>query len=223
MGCSGSAGAPVPPAANNTGMEYSATTIVRYGATRKRPGSLYELHKLSKDLAGTTIKADVAMIYDYDSQWALRIQPAFPENNPHKAMQRYYAPLFRAGINVDMIKTTEDFSQYCVVIASDLYVLPDSVARALSEFVKNGGVLVTDCRTGVKNETNLCHERTLPGLLSKATGIAIEEYEGLAKDMEYPVVGAGSFAGKFTAIDYADWIRSPRRKPKFLPFMINGT
>jgi beta-galactosidase len=166
----------------------------------------HELHKLSKHIEGTTIKTDVAMIYDYDSQWALRIQPAYQDNNPHKAMHRYYNPLFRAGIAVDMIKTTEDFSKYRVVIAPDLYVLPDSIARALSDFVKNGGVLVTDCRTGVKNETSLCHDRTLPGLLSEATGIAIEEYEALAKDMEYPVVGAKHLSGKFTAIDYVDWV-----------------
>jgi beta-galactosidase len=115
-----------------------------------------------------------------------------------------------------MIKTTENFSQYRVVIAPDLYVLPDSVALALSEFVENGGVLVTDCRTGVKNETNLCHERTLPGLLSKATGISIEEYEGLAKDLEYAVAGAGSLAGKFTAIDYSDWISVTSKKAEVL-------
>jgi len=176
----------------------------------------HELGKISKDLEGTTLAADVAMIYDYDSQWALRIQPSYPDNSPHKAMHRYYIPLFRAGINVDMIKTTEDFSKYRIVIAPDLYVLPDAVARALSNFVKNGGVLLTDCRTGVKNETNLCHERTLPGLLSDATGIAIEEYEALSKDMEYSVIGSGALEGKFTAIDYTDWISVKSKKAQVL-------
>ena len=164
-----------------------------------------EYHKLANDLKGTTIKTKVAMIYDYESQWALRIQPAFVENNPHVAMHRYYNALFRAGVNVDMIKPTEDFSPYKVILAPDLYILPDSVARALVEFVRRGGVLLADCRTGVKNETSLCHDRTLPGLLSKALGITIEEYEALAKDMEYPVIGTRALAGRFAGLHYADW------------------
>jgi beta-galactosidase len=165
-----------------------------------------EYHKLAKDLAGTTIRTKVAIIYDYESQWALRIQPAFGENNPHVAMHRYYNALLRAGVNVDMIRPTEDFSHYKVILAPDLYILPDSVATALNEFVKNGGVLLADCRTGVKDETSLCHDRTLPGLLSKALGITIEEYEALSGDMEYPVIGMRAVAGRFSARHYADWV-----------------
>ncbi len=164
-----------------------------------------EYHKLAKHLEGTTIRTKVAMIYDYESQWALRIQPAFAENHPHAAMRRYYNALFRAGVSVDMIKPTEDFSRYKVVLAPDLYILPDSVANALNEFVRKGGILLADCRTGVKDETSLCHDRTLPGLLSKALGITIEEYETLAKEMEYPANGTQALPGRFTGVHFADW------------------
>jgi len=166
-----------------------------------------ELHKLAKVMDGTTVKANVAMIYDYDSVWALRLQPGFARNNYHEAMHRYYNAFFRAGVNVDMIQSTDDFSKYRAVIAPDLYVLPDAVARALSDYVAKGGVLLTDCRTGVKDETNLCHARTLPGLLSDALGISIEEYEGLPDDLTYAVAGSKGFPETATAIQYADWIK----------------
>ena len=80
---SGSAGAPAPPAASNTGTACSATTAGRCGATRKPPRPPGEFHRLAKELAGTTVKAEVAMIYDYDSLWALRIQPGFAGNDYH--------------------------------------------------------------------------------------------------------------------------------------------
>jgi beta-galactosidase len=77
------------------------------------------------------------------------------------------------------------------------------VAKRLDEFVKNGGILVTDCRTGVKDETGLAHERTLPGLLSETLGIRIEEYEAVPAKMSYSVK---SDFGDLAAIQYADWI-----------------
>jgi beta-galactosidase len=174
---------------------------------REAAQTAQELHKLAKVMEGTTVKASVAMIYDYDSIWALRLQPGFAKNNYHEAMHRYYNALFRAGVNVDMIRTTDDFSKYRAVIAPDLHVLPDAVARALSDYVAKGGVLLTDCRTGVKDETNLCHARTLPGLLSEALGITIEEYEGLPDDLPYAMVGTPGFPETLTAIHYADWVK----------------
>jgi beta-galactosidase len=94
-----------------------------------------------------------------------------------------------------------------VVVAPQLHVLPDAVARSLAGYVKAGGVLLTDCRTGVKDQTNLCHERTLPGLLAGPLGIAIEEYEGLGRDITYSVTGGEDLPGRFTAHRYADWAR----------------
>ncbi len=172
---------------------------------REAAQTAQELHKLADELAGTTVKAQVAIIYDYETIWALRIQPGYDGNAYHAAMRRYYDALFRAGISVDMIKPTQDLSQYRVVIAPDFYVMPDQVAQALSDFVSGGGVLLADCRTGVKDETNLCHARTLPGLLSEALGIAIEEYEAMDDGMEYRITGKGALGGEYTAIKYVDW------------------
>ncbi len=172
-----------------------------------------DFHRLAREIEGTTVKARVAIIHDYDSIWALRIQPGFDKNEYNEAMLRYYNALFRAGVNVDMIKPTDDLSKYRLVLAPDLHVLPDSVANALSGFVKNGGILITDCRTGVKNETNLCHERTLPGLLSKALGITIEEYDTLPANNECVARGRGPLEGEFHALHYADWVKPRTAEP----------
>jgi beta-galactosidase len=165
-----------------------------------------EQHALAEELAGTTVKAQVAIVYDYASIWALRIQPGYAGNSYHAAMMRYFAALFRAGVNADMIKPTEDFSQYRAVIAPDFHVVPDSVAKALSDYVAKGGVLLADCRLAVKDETNLCYDRTLPGLLSEALGITIEEYEAVDEQVKYPVVSKSGLSGEFTAGQYVDWV-----------------
>jgi len=166
-----------------------------------------DLHRLSTALEGTTIKPSVAIIYDYASIWAARIQPGYAGNTYHAAMDRLYQALFRAGVNVDFIRSTDDFSPYRAVLAPDLYVLPDQVAEALQRYVANGGVLLADSRFGVKDETNLCHARTLPGLLSDALGITIEEYESLGdgnQGFTYKVLGLD---GTYTAAQTAEWVQ----------------
>lgn len=172
-----------------------------------------DLRKLESALAGTTIHAPVAIIYDYDSIWAVRIQPGYSGNTYHAAMDRIYQALTRAGVNVDFIRSTDQFDSYRVVFAPDLNILPDSVAEALVAYVEKGGVLFTDSRSGAKDETSLMHPRTLPGLLSNVLGITIEEYESLGHDwagdqsFTYPVNGKGDLAGVFTATQTAEWVK----------------
>jgi beta-galactosidase len=165
-----------------------------------------ELHRLAAETEGTTVRSAVAIIYDYESIWALRIQPGFAGNSYHETMMRYFRALSRAGVNVDMVKPTEDLNGYRLVLAPELHLLPDAVAARLNDYVAAGGVLFADYRTGVKDETNLCHDRTLPGLLSDTLGLTIEEYEAMDEGMAYPVVGRSGFEGRFTAVQYADWV-----------------
>jgi beta-galactosidase len=164
-----------------------------------------EYRGLQRALAGTSPRSRVAFIYDYDSLWALRIQPGYADNSYAAAIRRYYDAFFRAGVNVDVVPPGADLSGYKLVLAPELFVLPDAVAKKLVSFVEGGGVLLADTRFGVKDETNLVHPRTLPGLLAPALGIAIEEYEALAA-VEYPIVARAPLAGDFTAVRYADWI-----------------
>ncbi len=168
-----------------------------------------EYRILEKYLQGTTLKPEVAIIYDYESMWSLESQPGFHGNDYQKAISRYYDALFRNGINVDMIRPDANLTPYKLVIASDLVLLPDDMARSFDSFVKQGGVLLTDCRSGVKDGNNLCHERTLPGLLAPTLGIEIEEYDSMY-DFEYKVIGTDQMSGTFTATNYCDWITTKK-------------
>jgi len=173
---------------------------------RETAGIAKELRRLEKHLAGTTVKAKVGMIFDYDSRWAVDFQPGYNENNYVQSILRYYEPLVRAGVNVDMVKPGADLGEYKLVLAPDLYVLPDGLARQIDAYVRGGGVFFCDLRTGVKDETGLCHERPLPGLLSAALGIEIQEYESVFPPDHYKMVSCERFQGGFTADKGADWI-----------------
>jgi len=164
-----------------------------------------DLQALWPSLEGTTVEAQVAIIYDYESIWATRIQKSFSENNWHHQMRLYQGALLRAGINCDMVHPTQDLAGYRLVVAPELHLLPDAVAQRLVAFVQAGGVLITGLRSAVKDEHNRCHARTLPGLLAPALGIRIDEYESLTGN-SYAVSGGAEVPGTFTAEQYADWV-----------------
>jgi beta-galactosidase len=172
-----------------------------------------EYHRLAPALAGTTPRPQVAIVYDYDSSWALNFQQGYPDASHKDAIVRYYDALFRAGVNADIVPPGADLGGYRLVIAPHLHVLPDSVANQLVDFVSSGGVLLTDCRTGVKDKTNLAYDRTLPGLLGPALGIEINEYESLKlgitdkEETTYKVRGENPIKGDYSALHYADWIK----------------
>ena len=177
-----------------------------------------DLRALETELAGTTVQSEVAIIFDYDSCWAFMFQPGYHigtkpaseglwGSNYIDAMRRYYEAFFRKGINVDFIPPEADLGSYKLVMAPHLHILPDTLAARLSEYVHQGGVLFTDCRTAVKDETNQAYPRTLPGLLGAPLGITIEEYEALAEGMEYVINGSTGFPGSFTAQYFADWAK----------------
>ncbi len=171
-----------------------------------------EYHRLAPELEGTTPRPQVAMIYDYENIWATDIQPSYGGHSYHEAAGRFYAAMHRLGVNIDIIPPSADFSEYKLVVAPDLYILPDTLAKRLDAYVKNGGVLLADCRLGVKDETSLCYERTLPGLLSDALGITIEEYSTIAEPGGYRLVGGKEFPGEFTAERYLDFVKAKKAK-----------
>jgi beta-galactosidase len=165
-----------------------------------------EFLKLEDHLRGTTVVSDVAILYDYDNLWSLNFQPGYLGNSLQTAIMRYYNALFRAGVNVDIVNRNSNINQYKLVLAPDLSLMPDETAHKLSQYVENGGILLTDCRTGVKDCNNLCHERSLPGSLSPVLGIRIEEYSALGSDTWYTVKGTAGLDGTYTAINYVDWV-----------------
>ena len=173
-----------------------------------------ELTGVGSRLVDSDVPAEVAIIFDYDSRWALEAQPAYCNSDYVQSALRYYEGFYRRGINVHFISSRDDLSEYRLVVASHLYILPDETAVRLNEFVKAGGVLLADCRTGVKDDTSLCHARTLPGLLTESLGIAIEEYESLEDSFVYDVQDThGSQA--YTACLYSDWIRCEAAEPLY--------
>ena len=149
------------------------------------PGRRYrEVAQMGEELAkhgdliqGSAVKAEVAILHDYDTTWAFQIQQNNPNFDYRRHVQDIYRGLWRHNVAVDMVHPAADLSDYKLVIAPAFYVLPEGVAENLKQFAGKGGTVLLTARTGVKDGANAVVEQKLPGLLAEMAGVTVAEYD----------------------------------------------
>jgi len=130
----------------------------------------------------STVKADVAIVYDWDNLWALECASG-PCNNRFRfnfegvkdGIRRYYDALKLERMNVEFVRPTDDLSPYRLVIAPLLYLLRDGAAENLDRYVAQGGNLLGTYLTGQVDQNDLCFLGGFPGPLRDTFGVWAEE------------------------------------------------
>ena len=135
---------------------------------------------LLKDMHGAMPNAEVAILRSYDQERAIDIQPHHPQHRYIQHLLTYYKALHRANIPVDFVGEGQDWAKYKVLIAPLQFLLTEDHLEKLSAFVENGGRLVVTWRSGIKDESNLCHtEGAVPVRFAALTGVTVDEYDCL--------------------------------------------
>ncbi len=146
-----------------------------------------EFAKVSELLAGSEIKAKVAILNDYNSRWSINWQKQHKDFDYVDHLRHYSKAFAERNIPVDIISADAPLDGYRLVVAPGLAILTPERIQRLSEFVKCGGNLVLTIRTGMKDEFNSLLPQRQPGALSALTNVEVEEYYPL--DVPVPVVG----------------------------------
>ena len=141
-----------------------------------------DLEKLSAVL-GSTVRPDVAIVYDWENRWAIDEAQALRNGNGEKKYEEvckdHYRAFWRQGIPCDIIDSEQSFEGYRLVVAPMLYMLKPGVAERLSAFVAAGGTMVTTFFTGYVDQSDLCFLGGFPGPLKPVIGIWAEEIDAL--------------------------------------------
>ncbi len=134
-----------------------------------------------KEVQGSTMKSEVAIIYDVENKWAIDDLQGLKmkKKGYEETCQKSHRVFWEKGIPTDVINMDSDFSKYKLIVAPMLYMVRPNVAERLNEFVKNGGTLITTYWSGVVNENDLCFLGGFPGPLRDLTGIWAEEIDSL--------------------------------------------
>ncbi len=169
------------------------------------------LKGLSK-LAGSRFVSRAAIICDTENRWALQeMRGLIQEDKGYLAeVRRHYAPLFRMGVNVDLIDEESSLEGYELVAAPMLYMLRAGIAEKLRAFAEKGGTLVFTYWSGIVNDTDLTFLGGFPGGgLQELFGVRMEEIDTLypADRNGAEVLPAGKEAGlqdRYEIRDYTE-------------------
>ena len=136
-----------------------------------------------------TQKAEVALIFDYESAWAWETQPQSRDFDYFRLCYEVYSALRKLGISIDILPSeTEDFGNRKLVIIPGLFAWNDALTSALKNFE---GQVVIGPRTGSKTP-NFQIPRNLPpnlnGFRAKVTSV-----ESLRPSAPINLEGGGQF------------------------------
>lgn len=157
-----------------------------------------DLKKLSPILKNSHFVNEVAVCFDYESLWALKIKPIARDFNYVDFCGEIYHRLVRLGVGVDVISFGRDLEQYKVVIVPAPMVMSDDAKRRLKHYVYSGGVLLSTFLAGVKDPDNLGIAESLPCGLTDLFGIRVGEVEPVVERTAATIAldtGAGTVRG----------------------------
>jgi beta-galactosidase len=140
---------------SRAGAEKFHSAMVPHGRPEVSP-TWHEVVKLGSELAGldaicgTRVRADVAILHDWESWWALEL-PSKPSNRIRHIdqLESYYRHLFETNLTADFARASDDLSGYRLVLAPSVYLVSDEAAANLTSFVEAGGTLVMSFFSGI--------------------------------------------------------------------------
>jgi beta-galactosidase len=128
------------------------------------------------ELQGSTVHADVALLWDTESFWAQDLEWRPSVDVRHKERVRaYYERLWRDGVTVDFAHPSADLSRYRLVVAPASYLLTGASADNLRRYVAGGGTLVVSFFSAVVDEHDAVHRGGFGAPLRDVLGVAVHE------------------------------------------------
>ncbi|MDO5516540.1 MAG: beta-galactosidase [Clostridium sp.] len=152
--------------------------------------------KKNEDVINSSIKSDVAVIYDYESMASFRIQKQSFMMDYKNEVYRLYRPFFEKNINIDVIPSYTDFSNYKVLLIPAMIVFKEDFQKKIEQFVQDGGKVVFTFRTAVKDYyNNLTLGELNPTNYNELVGAYVEEIESLQEGQNVKIKGVGNYEG----------------------------
>lgn len=150
------------------------------------------LHALAP-IKGTDKKAKVAILFDWESNWALKRGGGFgrPSRRYPQTLQEHYQVFWEQDIAVDILDPQDDLSEYDLVLAPMLYLMTQETMAHLQTYVENGGHLISSYFTGVVNENDVIHSGEWPKTLQEVFGVVSKEVDMLYPDETNQLLYAG--------------------------------
>jgi beta-galactosidase len=140
---------------------------------------------LMSEIACAPHAAQIAILLDYDSLWAIRLQPHQRGIDYMRLLFVYYRALQRLGLPADVVSADEDLSPYKLVIVPAAYVASEQLAASLKTYVEAGGTVLLGLRSGFKTTSNQVTDHPLPGVFRELVSGTVSDWHSLPPGVSY--------------------------------------
>lgn len=132
---------------------------------------------------GKAGQADVAILWDPESWWALQASHTPHANMDYLAAVRdAHRVLWRRGVTVDFAHPEADLSAYRMVLVPRLYLVSDQAAQNIASYVEHGGRLAVSYFSGLVDADCQVRLGGYPGAFRDVLGVRVEEFYPLAAE-----------------------------------------
>ncbi|CAL9424774.1 Beta-galactosidase BgaP [Streptomyces sp. enrichment culture] len=154
-----------------------------------------ELEALGDRTLGARTPARTALLFDWDSWWALEISdgPSRLVKYPD-VVHAYYRAAREAGADVDVIPQTADLTPYDVVLAPALHMVKGDLAARLEAVAARGGTVLATFLSGRVDEHDRAFLTDVPGPLAPLMGIRVDEWDARPPEFTQTVPELGTEA-----------------------------
>jgi beta-galactosidase len=152
--------------------------------------------RISKELAALdarveTVRAPVALIFDYESAWAWRIEPQGQDFSYFDLVLSIYRGLRRAGLSIDVVPpTAAAVAERKLIVVPALFAPSQEFTEALA---KSGATILLGPRAGSKTADFQIPADLPPGVLRSLIDIRVKRVESLRSGARVPVSEFGAF------------------------------
>lgn len=147
----------------------------------------HELQRIGKKIVNLKKENKVAILFSQDANAALNFMPFGqkwtpwgPDSNNFYRTQlvtQFHKVLYENNIGVDFIfPENPDFKKYDLVIVPSLYTASDELLHKISDYVKKGGHVIMQSKSGFTDENSMVRPVLAPGPLREACGFYYQEF-----------------------------------------------
>lgn len=142
------------------------------------------------EVAGSTVRAEVAMVFDWQARWGVELD-SHPSRDVTSLdmMHALYRALWDGGVTVDLVHPDGDLSGYRLLLVPTLYLMTDRSAANIRTFVEGGGQALVTYWSGIVDESDHVRLGGYPGAFRELLGISTEEFYPLREGEEVHLAG----------------------------------
>jgi beta-galactosidase len=129
-----------------------------------------------RELTARTYRAQVALVFDYETQWFFEIQRHAKEFDYQMLAFDYYRTLREMGLDVDIVPPDADLSHYALVVVPSLAVVSPAFAAKIAN---SSAHWVIGPRTGSKTIDFAIPAPLPPGALQSVLPVRVIEVDSL--------------------------------------------